>query len=178
MVGVPVMRPMDFRRKLCLCLAVMALISLMPAPVMLAAQAEKVDLSLRIFPDYYYRDVTPGQDNIVYLEVRNNGDGEVTDIVFEADAPEGWQVSFDPVIIAAMAPGSSQTVDIKVVPPVGEGRDNYRLTVIAEAAETRAVTSFMLSVEEGFSYWLWVGLGVGALVIIGFIVVYRRFGNQ
>jgi len=73
-----------------------------------SAQAVRVDLSLRIFPDYHYRDVTPGQDNTVYMEVRNNGDSEVTDIVFEADAPEGWQVSFDPAAIAAMAPGSSR----------------------------------------------------------------------
>ena len=55
---------------------------------------------------------------------------------------------------------------------------NHSLTVIAEAAETRAVTSFMLSIEDGFSYWLWVGVGVAVLVIIGFIAVYRRFGNQ
>ena len=178
MAGVLVMKPMSSRRILCLCLAVMAIVSLMSAPVVVSAQAVRVDLSLRIFPDYHYRDVTPGQDNTVYMEVRNNGDSEVTDIVFEADAPEGWQVSFDPAAIAAMAPGSSQTVDINVAPPAGEGRDNYRLTIIAGAAETRAVTSFTLNIEEGFSYWLWVGVGVAVLAIIGFIAVYRRFGHQ
>jgi uncharacterized membrane protein len=169
---------MGFRRILCPGMVIMGLVSLLAAPLVVAAQVEKTDLSLYILPEYYYREITPGEDNTVYMEVRNNGDADVTDIVFTADAPEGWQVSFDPAMIAAMASGSSQTVDITVVPPVGEGRDNYRLTVIAEAAETRTVTSFTLSIEEGFSYWVWVGAGLAALVITGFIVVYRRFGHS
>jgi uncharacterized membrane protein len=171
------MRAMGFRRILYPGMVVVVMLCLLLAPVVVAAQSEKVDLSLRILPEYYYRDIAPGEDNTVYMEVRNNGDSDVTNIVFTVDAPEGWQVSFDPATIAAMASGSSQTVDITVAPPVGEGRDDYRLTVIAEAAETRAVTNFTLRIEEGFSGWLWVGAGVAGLVIIGFIVVYRRFGN-
>jgi uncharacterized membrane protein len=175
------MRKMGLRWIFCLCLVVLLVVGFLAAPTVAAVEtkeAERVDLSLYILSEYRYRDVTPGEDNIVYMEVRNNGDGEVTDIVFEIDAPEGWQVSFDPATIAVMASGSSQTVDIMVVPPAGESRDNYHLTVIAEAAETRAITSFTLNIEDGFSYWLWVGAGLAVLVIIGFIAVYRRFSHQ
>ena len=38
------------------------------------AQEAKVDLFLRIFPEYYYKEVIPGEDNALFMEVRNNGD--------------------------------------------------------------------------------------------------------
>jgi len=52
------------------------------------------------------------------------------------------------------------------------------LTFIAEANETWTVTSTMLRVETGSSFWLWVGLGVAALAIAGIIFIFLRFGRQ
>ena len=142
------------------------------------AQEAKVDLSLRILPEYYYKEVTPGEDNALYMEIRNNGDKEITNIRFDSDKPQGWVVDFHPDSISSLSAGSSQTINVNVIPSPDTSRGDYNLTFLAEANETRAAASTMLRVESGSSFWLWVGIGLAAIVIAGFVIIYLRFGRQ
>ncbi len=142
------------------------------------AQEVKIDLSLRMLPDYYYKEVIAGEETTLYMEVRNNGNTGISNIKFDSDSPKGWIVNFEPRSIAYLSAGSSQTIDIKVIPSSDTSREEYNLTIIAEANETRAATGTMLRVESSPSFWLWVGVGVTALVIVGFIVIFLRFGKQ
>ncbi len=87
-------------------------------------------------------------------------------------------VNFKPDSIDYLGAGSSQTIDVKVIPGRDTGRGGYNLTFIAEANETRTANSTMLRIENGSSFWLWVGLGVAALVIVGFIVIFVHFGRD
>lgn len=160
-----------------LSLLVTVLLTFLASPVGLLAQEDKVDLSLRILPGYHYRDVIPGEDNTLFMEVRNNGDKEITDIKFDSDKPEGWVVDFKPGSISYLGAGSSQTVDVNIIPSRNTSRGEFNLTLLAEANETRTATSTMLRVENGSSFWLWVGLGVAALVTAGFIVIFLHFGR-
>jgi uncharacterized membrane protein len=153
-------------------------IMLLVPPAVLFAQEAKVDLSLRILPEYYYKEVISGEDNTLYMEIRNNGDKEITNIRFDSDKPQGWVVDFNPDSISYLSAGSSQTVDVNVIPSPDTSRGEYNLTFLAEANETRAATSTMLRVESGSSFWLWVGIGLAALVIAGFVIIYLRFGRQ
>jgi len=166
------------KKVLWLFLLIAGLLACLVSPAVLLAQEAKVDLSLRMLPDYYYKEVAPGEDNALFMEIRNNGNKEITNIRFDSDKPEGWVVDFKPDSISYLGAGSSQTVDVKVIPSRDTGRGEYNLTFIAEANETRTATSTMLRVENGSSFWLWVGLGVAALVIAGFVIIYRRFGRQ
>ena len=166
------------KKVLSLFLLIAALLACLGSPTMLLAQEAKVDLSLRMLPDYYYKEVIPGEDNALFMEIRNRGDNEITNIRFHSDKPEGWVVDFKPGSIDYLSAGSSQTIDVKVIPGLDTSRGEYNLTFIAEADETRTATSTMLRVENGSSFWLWVGLGVAALVIAGFIVILLRFGRQ
>jgi uncharacterized membrane protein len=52
------------------------------------------------------------------------------------------------------------------------------VTLIAEAEQARAVTSTILRVENASSVWQWVGLGIGVVVIAGFVLLYRRFSRE
>ena len=112
------------------------------------------------------------------MEVKNNGDKEITNIVFASDNPKGWVVDFKPGIINRLGSGSSQTVDISIVPSRDTSRGEYHLTFLAEANETRTATSTILKVENTSSFWLWVGIGLAGIVIIVFIFIYLRFGKQ
>ena len=147
-------------------------------PTVLLAQETKVDLSLRMLPDYYYKEITPSEDNTLFMEIRNNGDKEITNIRFDSDKPEGWVVIFSPASISSLSAGSSQTVDVNVIPGQDTSRGEYNLTFLAEANETRTVTSTTMRIESGHSFWLWVGMGVVAIVITGFVIVFLRFGRQ
>ncbi len=166
------------KKVLWLFLLIAGLLAYLGSPAVLLAQEAKVDLSLRILPGYYYKEVIPGEDNALFMEVRNNGDKEITNIRFDSDKPEGWVVDFEPGSIDYLGAGSSQTIDVKVIPGRDTNRGEYNLTFIAEANETRTATSTMLRVENGSSFWLWIGLGMAAFVIAGFIVIFLRFGKQ
>lgn len=166
------------KKVLWLFLLIAALLACLGSPTMLIAQEAKVDLSLRMLPDYYYKEVIPGEDNALFMEIRNRGDKDITNIRFISDKPKGWIVDFKPGSIDYLSAGSSQTIDVKVIPGLDTSRGEYNLTFIAEADETRTATSTMLRVESGYSFWLWVGLGVAALVIAGFIFIFLRFGRQ
>lgn len=165
------------KKVLWLLLLIISLLAYLGSPAMLLAQEAKIDLSLRILPEYFFKEVIPGEDNILFIEVRNNGDGEITNIRFKSNKPENWVVDFEPSSIEYLGAGSSHTVDVKVTPGHDTSRGGYDLTFIAEANETRAATSTIMNVENGSSLWLWVGLGVAALVIAGFVIIFLRFGR-
>ena len=166
------------KKVLWLSLLIAGLLAYLGSPAVLLAQEAKVDLSLRMLPEYYYEEVIPGEDNTLFMEVRNNGYKDIHNIRFDSEKPAGWVVDFKPGKIGYLGAGSSQAVDVKVIPGLDTERGRYNLTFIAEANETRTSTSAMLRVETGSSFWLWVGLGVAALVIAGFIVIFLRFGRQ
>lgn len=159
-------------------LLIAGLLACLGSPAVLLAQEAKVDLYLRILPEYYYKEVIPGEDNSLFMEIRNNGDEEITDIVFEADKPEGWGVEFQPGRIEYLGAGSSQTIDVKVTPAHDTSTGEYSLTFVAEAKETRTATGTILRVENGSLFWTWVGIGIGVLVAIGFVFVFLHFDKQ
>ena len=142
------------------------------------AQEAKVDLFLRMLPDYYYKEVIPGEENTLFMEVRNNGNIGISNITFNSDRPKGWIVNFEPKSIDYLSAGSSQTIDVKVTPSSDTSKEEYNLTIIAEATETRAAIGTILRVETGPSIWIWIGVGVTALVIVGFVFIFLRFGKQ
>ena len=150
---------------------------LLPAPVV--AQAEKPDLILRLAPGSYFNEVKPGEDHRAYMEIENSSKEAITDIRLYADAPRDWAVELNPNSIAYLAPGAIQTIDINIKPASSATRREYTVTIIAESNQmTRRVMTLWMRVERTSTLWLWIGAAIGAAVIAGFILVYRRFGRQ
>jgi uncharacterized membrane protein len=155
----------------------MIILTVLMLPGTIVAQDNKTDLQLMItggFPGT----LTPGQAAHIYLTVKNNGDTAVENISFRTDAPVEVPLTFLPDFIAELSPGSSTLVDINLLPAKNSGNRDYNINLIADSVQTRAVTTLYFRVAGGFSYWTWVGLGLGVLVIVGFILVYRRFGKS
>jgi hypothetical protein len=42
----------------------------------------------------------------------------------------------------------------------------------------RSVTSLYVRVEGGRSFWAWVGLGIGLVVVLAFVLIYLRWGKS
>ncbi|MFC1990391.1 NEW3 domain-containing protein [Chloroflexota bacterium] len=142
------------------------------------AQEERIDLTLRLIPDDYYKEVTPGEEQILYLEIHNTGNKPVTNIRLSSDEPEGWVVRFNPLSIDYLGAGSSQTVDVSVMPAINTEKGKYRLNLIAEADQTKKVITTFLRVDTANSMWLEAGIVVASLVVAGFVFIYMRFGRQ
>lgn len=148
------------------------------SPCSIWAQAEKVDMTLRVVSDSYYNKIIAGKDKTIFLEVGNTGKKGLTDIRLYADLPEGWTVEFQPGLIDYLGPGSFQAVDVILRPADNTAEGEYTVALIAEANETRRVTSIFARVESASLFWVWVGTGVAALVIVGFILIFMRFGRE
>jgi uncharacterized membrane protein len=146
-------------------------------PCSILAQAEKTDLTLNIVYDGF-SNLKAGEERTMFLEVGNTGNRELTDIRLTADSPEGWTVEINPQVIDKVAPGSFQTVDIKLKPAGNAAKGDYNIAVIGQANETRRVTSIYLRVESSSLFWVWVGAGVAALLIAGFVIIFMRFGRE
>lgn len=168
---------MGIRRKICwITLFLVGLMTILsPFPVI--AQGDKIDLTLRLVPDIYYQKVTPDKDNIFYLEIKNTGNKAIANIRLYSDKPEKWTVEFKPERIDHLGVGSSQTININIKPVHTAIKGKYTITLIAEANETRKVSTF-LRVETTTSIWIWVGVTIAALVVAGFVIIYLRFSRQ
>lgn len=165
------------RRALRWLFPVLSLAILLVSSASIQAQTPKTNLVLYVTGSYP-GEITPGKTNTLFLEARNDGNTPVTDIHFSAIAPEGWQVNFEPLGLDSLSAGSSYSVIVYVIPDQFTDRGYYSITLIAEANETRSITNAGLQIDSGTSFWMWVGIGLGALIIAGFILVYLRFGRQ
>jgi uncharacterized membrane protein len=137
----------------------------------------KTDLTLNIVYDGF-RSLKAGEEKTVFMEVGNAGDKTLTNIRLSAEAPEGWTITFNPEVIDSLAPGSLQTVDLSLKTADNTERGDYNIAVIGQANETRRVTSIYLRVESSSLFWVWIGIGIGALLIAGFVVIFMRFGRE
>ncbi|MBI2869021.1 MAG: hypothetical protein HYX96_04260 [Chloroflexi bacterium] len=149
---------------------------LLSFPGGLMAQKDRLDLGLRLLPDYG-REIAPGETVTMFLEVRNNGDIPLTGIRLQFSGPEGWTVVFSPAEVGSLSAGSSRVVNVTITAPNFAARDNYTITILGESNETLAATTAFLSVGGGISYWLWIGIAVAAVVIAGFVIIFLRYGR-
>jgi uncharacterized membrane protein len=147
-------------------------------PGHISAQGDKAELTLRLLPGSYYVEVIPGENKTLYLEIENSGNKAITNIRLSSDKPKGWTVDIRPDSIDYLGATGHQAVDVNVVAGPDTGRGEYTLTLIAEADQTRTVTSTVLRIEKATPIWHWVGLGIGVLIAAGFVILYRRFGRE
>jgi len=164
--------------KICLLPAFLLGLIAILLPCSALAQAEKVDLTLRLVSDSYYNKIIAGKEKTIFLEVGNTGKQDITNIRLYADLSEGWTVEFSPGLIDYLGPGSFQAVDAVLRPAANAAKGEYTVTLIAEASETRRVASIFVRVESASFLWVWVGAGVALLAILAFILIFMRFGRD
>lgn len=138
----------------------------------------QADLTMRIFPEMYYQQVNPGQDNIFYLEVTNNSSETITDIALSSQIPDKWTIEFQPAQIDALDSGATQTINVNVRPAKNASNNEYSITLFAHANNAQGITGTTLRVENATSTWFWVGIVATVIMIAGFVFIYRRFGRD
>jgi uncharacterized membrane protein len=137
----------------------------------------KADLFLTLFPSSYNVQVRAGKENHVALDVSNYGTVPITRIILSSDVPEGWVVIFEPETLETLGPGSAVRVDVDIRPPSAVSGSRYIVGLVATASEVTASQSIEVLVKPS-SYWLWVGMGVAATVVLAFVLVFLRQGRR
>jgi uncharacterized membrane protein len=115
-------------------------------------------------------------DNHIALELDSYSTGVVNNIVFSAEAPEGWEVSFTPANLGSMAAGAIQEIDFVIKPPAGAAAGDYPVHVKAAGDETDSTYDLRLTVAST-SLAGAAGIGIAAGVIAGLIIWFRRAGT-
>ena len=142
------------------------------------AQDGKDSLILRYVAGGYNSEVVPGESKTFFVEVANDSNSSTNNIRFASDAPEEWLVEFKPQSIDALNVGSYQTVEVSITAPQNAEKGGYSVTVIADSNVGRRAMSIYVRVEKGTNMWTWVGGILGAVAIILFVVIFRRFGRD
>ena len=174
------MRKIRFRlniKSYYLLLAIVGLLALL-SPSYALAQDVKDGLILRYVAGGYNSEVVPGKSETFFVEVANDSNSSTANILFTSDAPKEWVVKFKPQRIDALNAGSYQTVEVSITAPQSAAKGDYSVTVIADSNVGRRAMSIYVRVEKGTNLWMWVGGGLGVVVIALFVVIFRRFGRD
>ena len=151
---------------------------LMPCVTLAQPPPLKTDLTLSMVGDGYYNSIKAGQEKTIYINVGNEGTKTLTNIRLTSDATQELTVQFTPSVIESLDPGDSQSVDVLLKPAENLSKGDYSVALMAQADETRQVIGTTVHVESSSLFWVWIGIGIGALLIAGFVIIFLRFGRE
>lgn len=118
-----------------------------------------------------------GKDNTISFKLTNSGTGVIKGINFIRVVSEGWNTKFAPSEIESLEPGMSQIVEVVITPPSRTIAADYN--VILRSIGDNAADSINLRVKvQTPTIWGRAGIGIIAGIIVGLVIVFRRFGRR
>jgi uncharacterized membrane protein len=120
--------------------------------------------------------LTAGRDGTIHITVSSTSNNTYTNIVFSANAQDGWVISFSPAAISSLGPRTAQNVDMIVRPPSGAG-GGQDIEVTARSDQADAITFVYVNIQTA-PIWTWVGIGIGIAAIITFVIIYLKMGRK
>jgi hypothetical protein len=138
------------------------------------AGAERLELSGR----NWFASTAAGAPLEAVLTLKNSGTAAAFDIALAAEAPSGWEVSFEPGSVARLGPGEAVEVTLRATSPATTAEGRYVLDVTAQSPASAArERSFSVEVAppDAPSPLPWL-LGAGAALggALALVVFLRR----
>jgi uncharacterized membrane protein len=118
-----------------------------------------------------------GSDITQQLVVKNEGTAPLENVTVTATAPRDWDVTFDTPTVAAIPPGSEQTVTATVRSASAAITSDYMITFQAAAGSITSSQNIRITLEASL-LWAAVGLLLIAAVLIGLFWVFRTYGRR
>jgi uncharacterized membrane protein len=109
--------------------------------------------------------------------VVNNGSSVLNNIKLDSTPPTDWTITYDPATIAQLQPQTQQTVVAHIAAPGNAVAGDYVVTLSASSGQANDSIDIRTTVETS-TIWGYVGIGLIALVIIGLLLVFRRYGRR
>ena len=113
----------------------------------------------------------------VVLEVKNDGNVDLTDINLTASAPTDWTVEFSESTIDSLEAGATKEVTAYVTPAQTAISGDYVVSMTASASETSNTSSFRVTVETQ-TVWGIVGVVIIVAIFACLYEVFRKFGRH
>ncbi len=121
--------------------------------------------------------ITGGSTGTIAFVVTNTGSTVLQNVAVTAAAPTGWTSTFAPATIASIQPGASATVTATVKPSSDALAGDYALTFNATSGAATGSVVIRTTVQTS-PLWGFIGIALIALVILGLLWVFRRFGRR
>lgn len=161
-------------------LFLVTIVTLLLMPQTVLAQPKATDLNLWLHGNQndYNLEVRAGQDNKLFLDVRNYGTDVITNIKLSVEAPQGWIIAINPTQISALSAGNVNTVDVNINPAGNATTGGQNITFTVQSDETtNQKFPFFITVKPA-QVWIWVWVVAGLVVIAGFVLIYLKFSKQ
>ncbi|CAN5317979.1 NEW3 domain-containing protein [soil metagenome] len=122
-------------------------------------------------------DATAGLPRTFKFSAKNDGTAPARTVKFDASAPQGWKVEFDPAGADTIAPGDTLPVSVTMTPSDKAIAGDYVVSVRANGDGASDSQSFRVTVLTS-TMWGIAGLGIigAAVVVLAFAVT--RYGRR
>jgi uncharacterized membrane protein len=158
-----------------LCLLFLSLVFAVPQPVL--AQSGKIGLDIYVTTGFNHT-MTPGKSSSIFISVRNSGTVDLTNIEFSAKNPAGWAINFSPPRLDSLSPGSSQAIEVSIIPDKKIASGDYYITLVAQSSEVRQVVEIFAPVEAPSLSWFLIGGIIAAVAVAAFVFVFLHFNKR
>ena len=113
------------------------------------------------------------------FDITNTGTAPLTEVSLTATPPTGWEVTFDPESLAALAPKETATISAVITPSAEAVAGDYVVSFSAKGTEGGAAdTAQIRFTVETSPLWALVGLGIIVLILGGLFYVFRTYGRR
>lgn len=123
-------------------------------------------------------DAKPGQTFDIDVYVTNSGRGSaLTNVALEATAPSGWIVQVSPNRTNSIKAGEMQKFTISVMPPGNIVASDYEVSINVVSDQAEKEKDFRITIKTE-SYIPYIGGGIILLVLVGLVLMYRKYGRR
>ena len=122
-------------------------------------------------------EATAGEEASAKLRITNIGTAELTDISLVADAPQGWEVTFEPSTVPPLPAANLIDIPFTVLPAGDAIPGDYLVTLRSVHPDTSDALEIRVTVAQS-TIWGWLGIVLVVLVIGGLAGLFWRLGRR
>ena len=122
-------------------------------------------------------DATAGEEASTKLRLTNFGTAELLEIGLLADAPQGWEVTFEPSTVPPLPANNQIDIPVTVLPAADAIPGDYLVTLRANHPDTNASLELRVTVAQS-TIWGWLGIVLVVLVIVILGALFVRLGRR
>ncbi|GAB4348578.1 MAG: NEW3 domain-containing protein [Oricola sp.] len=118
-----------------------------------------------------------GKESSFAFKLENTGSAPAKAVKFNASAPSGWTVTFDPKELPELAPGETQDVNVTIKPTEKAIAGDYMVSLDSRAEGTSQNVRFRTTVETSTLFGL-AGIGVIGAAVLVLALAVMRYGRR
>ncbi len=122
-------------------------------------------------------DAVAGESAAAKFRITNIGTAELNDISLVADAPQGWEATFEPSTVSSLPAANLIDIPFTVLPAGDAIPGDYLVTLRAVHPDTVDSLEIRVTVAQS-TIWGWLGIVLVVLVIGGLAGLFWRLGRR